>query len=74
MNSKHFEREINLIINEDLRMAVKCYMDDAVPEYFWTDGASSSGKYHPPVFAGSWRSGSTYESSGHVCGRTAPHE
>lgn len=47
MNSKHFEREINLIINEDLRMAVKCYMDEAVPEYFWTDGASSSGKYHP---------------------------
>ena len=52
MNSKHFEREINLIVNEDLRMAVKCYMDDAVPEYFWTDGASSSGKYHPQFSQG----------------------
>ena len=52
MNSKHFEREINLIVNEDLRMAVKCYMDYAVPEYFWTDGASSSGKYHPQFSQG----------------------
>lgn len=52
MNSKHFEREINLIINEDLRMAVKSYMDEAVPEYFWTDGASSSGKYHPQFAQG----------------------
>ena len=46
-NIKLFEREINLIVNEDLRMAVKSYMEEATPDYFWTDGASSSGKYHP---------------------------
>ena len=27
-NIKHFEREINLIVNEDLRMAVKSYMEE----------------------------------------------
>ena len=47
-NIKLFEREINLIVDEDLRMAVKSYMEEVVPDYFWTDGASSSGKYHPP--------------------------
>ena len=46
-NIKLFKREINLIVNEDLRMAVKSYMEEATPDYFWTDGASSSGKYHP---------------------------
>ena len=51
-NIKHFEREINLIVNEDLRMAVKSYMEEAVPDYFWTDGASSSGKYHPKFSQG----------------------
>ena len=51
-NIKLFEREINLIVNEDLRMAVKCYMDEATPDYFWTDGASSSGKYHPQFAQG----------------------
>ena len=51
-NIKLFEREINLIINEDLRMAVKSYMEEAVPDYFWTDGASSSGKYHPQFAQG----------------------
>ena len=51
-NVMHFEREINLIVNEELRMAVKSYMEDAVPEYFWTDGASSSGKYHPKFSQG----------------------
>lgn len=51
-NVMHFEKEINLIINEELRMAVKSYMEDAVPEYFWTDGASSSGKYHPKFSQG----------------------
>ena len=49
---KHFERELDLIVNDDLRMAVKSYMDEAVPEYFWTDGASSSGKYHPEFSQG----------------------
>jgi hypothetical protein len=49
---KLFERELELIVNEDLRMAVKGYMDEAVPDYFWTDGASSSGKYHPAFSQG----------------------
>ena len=51
-NIKHFEREINLIVNEDLRMAVKSYMEEATPDYFWIDGASSSGKYHPKFSQG----------------------
>lgn len=51
-NIKLFEREIDLIVNEDLRMAVKSYMEEAVPDYFWTDGASSSGKYHPQFAQG----------------------
>ena len=51
-NIKLFERELNLIVNEDLRMAVKSYMEKATPDYFWTDGASSSGKYHPKFSQG----------------------
>ena len=51
-NVKLFEREINLIVNEELRMAVKSYMNEATPDYFWTDGASSSGKYHPQFSQG----------------------
>ena len=51
-NIKLFEREINLIVNEELRMAVKSYMEEATPTYFWTDGASSSGKYHPAFSQG----------------------
>ena len=51
-NIKLFERELSLIVNDDLRMAVKSYMEEAVPDYFWTDGASSSGKYHPQFSQG----------------------
>lgn len=51
-NIKHFERELNLIVNEDLRMAVKSYLEEKSPNYFWTDGASSSGKYHPSFSQG----------------------
>ena len=51
-NMKLFERELDLIVNDDLRMAVKSYMDEATPDYFWTDGASSSGKYHPQFSQG----------------------
>ena len=51
-NIKLFEREINLIVDEELRMAVKSYMDEETPDYFWTDGASSSGKYHPQFSQG----------------------
>lgn len=51
-NIKLFEREINLIVNDALRMAVKSYMMERVPDHFWTDGASSSGKYHPKFAQG----------------------
>ena len=51
-NIKHFERELNLIVNEELRMAVKAYLEEETPDYFWTDGASSSGKYHPSFSQG----------------------
>ena len=50
--SKYFEREINLIQNEDYRMFIKCYLDNYCPEYFWEIGASSSGKYHPQFSQG----------------------
>lgn len=46
-NIKLFERELSLIVNEDLRMSVKAYLLDCTPAYFWTDGASASGKFHP---------------------------
>lgn len=51
-NIKLFEREINLIVDEELRMCVKSYLEDGTPDYFWTDGASSSGKYHPEFAQG----------------------
>lgn len=51
-NINLFERELSLIVDEDLRMAVKGYLIDRVPDYFWTDGASSSGKYHPKFAQG----------------------
>jgi HD superfamily phosphohydrolase YqeK len=44
---KLFERELSLIVDEDLRMAVKSFLEERAPAYFWTDGASASGKYHP---------------------------
>ena len=51
---KLFERELSLIKSESLRHAVYDYMSDPeyVPDYFWTDGASSSGKYHPKMSQG----------------------
>ena len=51
-NVKFFEREINLIKNEGLRTAVADFLVDGTPDYFWTDGASSSGKYHPAFSQG----------------------
>ena len=47
-----FNREINLIKNETLREAVKQYMAEDTPDYFWSEGASSSGKYHPKFSQG----------------------
>ena len=48
-NIKLFERELSLIKDESLRAVVYGYMYDSeyVPDYFWTDGASASGKFHP---------------------------
>ena len=50
--SKYFEREINLIQNEDYRMFIKSYLEEYVPDYFWEIGASSSGRYHPKFSQG----------------------
>lgn len=44
---RFFQRELELIKDPDLQMAVKSYMEEDTPNYFWTDGASASGKYHP---------------------------
>ena len=52
MNSIFFKRELELIVDEDLRMAVKCYFDEKVPKYFWEIGASSTGKFHPQFSQG----------------------
>ena len=46
-NVNVFSRELDLIMDEDLRMIVKTFLDERTPDYFWTDGASSSGKFHP---------------------------
>lgn len=50
--SEHFTRELNLIVDEELRIVTKAYLDECVPDYFWEDGASSSGKYHPQFSQG----------------------
>ena len=47
-----FERELNLIVCEDLRSAVREFLIDGTPDYFWINGASSSGKYHPAFSQG----------------------
>lgn len=47
MNSIYFKRELELIVDEELRMAVKAYFDERVPKWFWESGASASGKFHP---------------------------
>lgn len=49
---EHFERELNLIQDEELRVITKCYLVERVPDYFWTDGASSTGKFHPAMSQG----------------------
>ena len=49
---KFFERELNLINDSTLRTLVADYLEHATPNYFWVDGASSSGKYHPQFAQG----------------------
>lgn len=49
---KLFEKELALIKNGKLREVVTSYLKEATPNYFWTDGASSSGKYHPQFSQG----------------------
>lgn len=49
---EHFKKELALIIDEDLRQMVESYLTERVPDHFWTDGASSSGKYHPKFSQG----------------------
>lgn len=51
-NIKLFERELELIQDEDLKMITKAYLEERVPNYFWEIGASSSGKYHPKFSQG----------------------
>lgn len=47
-----FNRELDLINDTLLRNLVREYLEDFTPDYFWTDGASSSGKYHPQFSQG----------------------
>ena len=49
---EHFERELNLIKDEELREAVSNFLEEQVPDYFYEIGASSSGKYHPKFSQG----------------------
>lgn len=49
---KLFDKELVMIKDETLRNMVYGYMADVVPDYFWEDGASSSGKYHPQFSQG----------------------
>lgn len=47
---RHFTKELNLITSPDLRGFTRRFLTTVAPAYFWTIGASASGKYHP-VFA-----------------------
>lgn len=50
--SQFFDHEINFIQSEDLRSFARFYFDEYVPAYFWTIGASASGKFHPAMSQG----------------------
>ncbi len=52
MKSELFTRELELIVDEDLRMAVKTFMEENVGDWFYTTGASSTGRYHPKFSQG----------------------
>lgn len=47
MYNNQFENEIALIESIDLQDFVRFYLDQHVGDWFWTSGASASGKYHP---------------------------
>ena len=42
-----FEKEISLIKEESLRDFIRYYLNECVPNVFWTTGASASGRFHP---------------------------
>ena len=45
--SRFFAREIGLIENKDLQNFVKMYFDNYVGDWFFSVGASSTGRFHP---------------------------
>ena len=51
-NINLFNRELSLIKDENLREVVRSYMEESTPDYFWTGGASASGKHHPQFSQG----------------------
>lgn len=51
-NSNLFKREIDFIESEDLRDFVRYFFDTHVGKWFWSSGASASGKYHPKFSQG----------------------
>lgn len=52
MKSEIFENELNCIEDENLRAFCTWYLDNKVGEWFWTSGASASGKFHPKFAQG----------------------
>lgn len=50
--SEEFKKELNLLKSNRLMEVVKDYLDKVVPECFWINHASSSGKYHPAIDLG----------------------
>ena len=47
-----FEKIVQNILDEELRNFVLYFLDECTPAYFWTCGASASGKYHPKFAQG----------------------
>lgn len=47
-----FNNELSHISDAELKAAVEGYFENAVPDYFWTIPASTTGKYHPDQDAG----------------------
>lgn len=52
IKAEHFSHELALIADEELAKMISLFLEERVPSYFWTDGASSSGKYHPQFSQG----------------------